>query len=263
MISKSVTRKLVSAFGMLFKDIEIREWDDVNDSWKSVINVPISYGPKDKWLSKVGIRQQSFDGTGSGFDDDMAITLPRISFELTGINYDSTRALNKKNFFAEVIDEDGNKLTKQYIGVPYDYNFDMYIMVKYVEHGTKIIEQILPFFSPELNVSLKLTGSENITMDVPVIIGGVSIDDQYEYDFTTRRQIIWTLNFTMKAYAFSPTKEEKIIKKAITNTGFINGSDKNIVLRDIIIPTVDGKNLDDVLSTDDYGFLETKEYLYE
>ena len=259
----SVTRKLVGAFGMIFKDIEIREWDDVGNDWKNKIKVPISYGPKDKWLSKVGIRQQSWEGTGSGFDDDIAITLPRIAFELTGINYDATRALNKKNFFATVIDNDGNKMTKQYVGVPYDYNFDVYIVVKYVEHVTKIIEQILPFFTPELNVSLKLTGAENITMDVPIIIGGISVDDQYEYDFTTRRQIIWTLNFTMKAYTFAEPKEGNIIKKAITGLGLIDTEGKSIVLKDTIIPTLQTKTLDEILSTDDYGFLETKEYTYE
>jgi hypothetical protein len=258
-MSQSTTRKFVSAFGMLFKDIEIRDWDETTNRWKKFIRVPIAYGPKDKWIEKIMVREQSFQGTGSGFDDDVAITLPRIAFQLTGVTYDSSRTLNKKNFYTSTVNNNGNIVSKQQVGIPYDYSFDIYVLVKYAEHGTKIIEQILPFFSPELNISLKLTGEENISIDVPVILTGISLDDSYEDDFIARRVITWTLNFTMKGMVFAPEQTHKIIKTAITGLGVGD----SLFKKNTTIPTMEGKTLDEILATDDFGYSEVTEYIYE
>ena len=258
-MKNSITRKLVGAFGMLFADIEVREWDDKAHKWKNQIKVPIAYGPKEKWLQRISVREQSFEGTGSGFDDDIAITLPRMAFELTGITYDSSRKLNRCNFYSTVIESDGNKKTKRWVGIPYDYSFDLSIMVKNVEHGTKIVEQILPFFTPELNVTLKMTGDEEIVIDVPVILTGISLDDVYEDDFIGRRAINWTLNFTMKALTYGPQKTNKVIKTAITGYGVAGVDQKDLFERAKVIPIVDGKTLDQIISTDDFGWLTTFE----
>ena len=248
-----ITRKLVSAFGALFSDITFREWDANINKWKNFIKVPVSYGPKEKFLARVRQRAEV------GFGDDVAMVLPRIAFELNGTSYDSARVLNKRNYYVESIDTDGNRVSRQCVGVPYDFSFSLYVMVKQVEHGTKIIEQILPFFTPQLNVTIKISGEHNISLDVPIILNSISLADNYEGDFTTRRDIVWTLDFTMKAFTFGPVSTGKIIKTAITELGIMDFEGKHLFQKNTTIPVVPGKTLDEIFLTDDWGFLTTTE----
>ena len=248
-----ITRKYISAFGSLFRNLTVREWDHVNKVWLNEIEVPISYGPKEKALARVEVRNQR------GFLDDIAMTLPRISWSLIGFHKDTNRILNKRNYYVGVIQDDGNKVQRQYVGTPYNFEFELSFMVKYAEHGTQLVEQILPMFTPQLNMILNITGINNITLDTPIILNDVTLSDEYEDDFKKRRVIIWTLNFTLKGVFLSSVEQIPIIKTVVVNFG----TESNAISKDIYttIPIMEGKTISEILITDDYGFSTTGEEL--
>ena len=264
----SLVKKYVSAFGFLFTGIEVRDWNKETKEWDKEIKVPVSYGPKEDFLARLKLREKTHS------IEQVAMTLPRISFEQKSIEYDPSRANNKQNYYSIEIDNDGNKKEKIYTGIPYNINFEVYVFVKYVEHGTQIIEQILPFFTPNLNLSLKVTGRQNISVDTPIILNSVTSNDTYEDSFTLRRAVTWTLNFTMKVLMFNGlgeagvgdgnTKEYPVIKKSIDNIGIIDKSgNKNKFEQSTTIPTVTGKTLDEISESDDWNELTTKQQLYD
>lgn len=189
-------RKYVVLFGTLFNDIHINR---VNPSSGDITNikVPISYGPKDKMLARLDA------------DPNLqrpAIVLPRMGFELTDINYAPTRKLNTIIKHVAVDPDNGNQLKYTYNPVPYDFNFILSIAVKNADDGTKILEQILPFFTPEWTPSVDLIPELGIKHDIPVVLNAVSSEDSYEGDFETRRALIWTLSFTLKGYVYGPVR---------------------------------------------------------
>ena len=148
-------------------------------------------------------------------DRETAVLLPRMSFEMSSVSYDSSRKLNTLGKVV-VKDVDSKKLKYQYNPVPYNFDFTLYVYVKNAEDATKIIEQILPFFTPEWTSSVSLIPEMNVTMDIPVTLNNISIEDTYEGDFKTRRALIWTLNFTLKGYIYGPVKKNAVIKFANT-----------------------------------------------
>jgi len=193
-------RKYVAMFGTLFNDIYIQR-DDTE-----VLKVPITYGPREKFLARLDdpdFRKQ-------------AITLPRISFEITSMSYDAARKLNKATKLQYPATSNSTRL-QAYNPIPYNINFELSIMVKNAEDGARIIEQILPFFTPDFTPSVILDSSMNLRYDVPLILEGHSIEDTYEGSFETRRALIHTLQFTMKAYILGPVTEAAVIKFANTN----------------------------------------------
>ena len=167
--------------------------------------VPIAYGPKEKWL--VRFRQ---DPT---LDQQVAIQLPRMGFEMTGMIYDGSRRLSATTKNIAFNSSDLKKIKYQYIPVPYNLNFSLSIFVKNADDGAQIIEQIVPFFGPEWNNTIKLVPSLGIKMDVPTILDGITIDDTYEGDFIARRALVYTANFTMKGWFFGPVKTSGVIKR--------------------------------------------------
>jgi hypothetical protein len=187
-------RKYVILFGTLFNDIHINRVDNTQGVTRT-IKVPISYGPKEKMLARLDA------------DPDLkrpAIVLPRMSFELTDLNYGPTRKLNT---LGKMVGVDQANLTKyQYNPVPYDLNFILSIAVKNVDDGTRILEQILPFFTPSWNSTVDLIPELGIILDIPIVLNAVSSEDSYEGNFEERRSIVWTLSFTMKGYIFGPTR---------------------------------------------------------
>jgi hypothetical protein len=187
-------RKYVILFGTLFNDIHINRVDNSQGVTRT-IKVPISYGPKEKMLARLDA------------DPDLkrpAIVLPRMSFELTDLNYGPTRKLNT---LGKMVGVDQANLTKyQYNPVPYDLNFILSIAVKNVDDGTRILEQILPFFTPSWNSTVDLIPELGIILDIPIVLNAVSSEDSYEGNFEERRSIVWTLSFTMKGYIFGPTR---------------------------------------------------------
>jgi hypothetical protein len=196
-----IFRKTIVAFGTLFNNIELRRSTEV-------MKVPLAYGPKQKFLARL---DQNPDPTNKRTQ----ITVPRISFEINGITYDSSRKVSPTQKIKFSKDTDENK--NVYMPVPYNLSFELAIISKNQEDGLQILEQILPYFQPHFNLSVKLLPDINETKDVPVILTNVDYEDDYEGDFATRRAITYTLQFTVKTYLYGPVTESKIIKKAITD----------------------------------------------
>ena len=200
------TRRYVAVFGTLFNDMQITRKNTSNDTVQSML-IPINYAPIQKILSRLD-QDPTFEAP--------AMTLPRMSFEITGMTYNPERKLTSLTRQTKV-DVDPNFLNKLYAPAPYDIEFQLNIMAKYNEDGTKILEQILPFFKPDVTVSVRLIDNFDFYLDIPVILNSVSFEDAYEADFLTRRTLIWTLNFTLKGYYFGPVQNKKIIKFVESN----------------------------------------------
>lgn len=200
----STTRKYVIAFGNAFNDIIIQRINSTGQPTQ-ILKIPLTYAPKDKMLARV-------EGD-KNLDKQIAITLPYLSFELLNIQYDGNR---KKNTLNQIVrkSQNPNKVRYTYQSVPYNLNFNLYIYVKNAEDGTKILEQILPYFKPQWDMTLNLIPELNIKLDTPLILNSVSSEDKYDGSFTERRAIIWTLNFTLEGEYFGPIKEKPIIKFA-------------------------------------------------
>lgn len=254
-------RKYVILFGTLFNDVYIRKTDGVDTT--QTIKVPISYGPKQKFLARLTQDPQ--------LNRPVAIQLPRMGFELTKISYASERKLPTINKIAVQNASDPGKLSYQYMPVPYDLDFNLYIMVKQARDGTRILEQILPFFTPDWTATLNLDSTMQHKYDVPVILNNVSNEDSYEGNFVERRALIWTLTFTLKGYIFGPTRTSKSIKNVginLYNVGTatdMNSAVGNTQVSEIIttIPTVAGKTLSQVEADDDYEIYQTIEQFYD
>mgnify|MGYP006175960813 FL=1 len=205
-------RKYVAVFGTLFNDINVVR-RDASDVIKEQIKVPIAYSPRDRWI----LRLRRARGV-SGTDEAVAMSLPRMGFDLTGITYDGTRKLNTMGQVYSANTAAGTStLMKQYNPVPYNFDFSLYSMVSNAEDGAQIFEQIVPFFTPEFTVTVNLIPSMNIAPDVTMVLGGVQIEDNYQGDFQSTREIIWTLNFTMKGYVYPDVKTGSVVKTVIVN----------------------------------------------
>lgn len=204
----STIRKYVILFGTLFNDIRITR-EDKNGNVVDLLKVPLSYAPKEKMLAR--------------FENDpeinrpFATLLPRMSFEQISMEYDGSRKLPTIGKIVVKDPDNPSKLKYQYNPVPYNLKFRLYVYVKNAEDGTKIIEQILPFFTPEWTVSVRLIQEMNVTMDIPIILDNIGIEDSYNGNFQDRRALIWTLEFTVKGYIYGPVKKTAIIKFANTN----------------------------------------------
>lgn len=196
------TRRYVAVFGTLFNDIEITRKDNSGASIQK-IKVPINYAPMQKILAKL---EQD-----PNLNSPSAITLPRMSFEITGMTYSAERKLTSLTKQVKGSPLSDGSVTTMYTPAPYDIEFQLNIMTKLNEDGMKIVEQILPFFKPDCTVSVKMIDDLGY-VDIPVVLNSVSQEDSYEADFQTRRALIWTLNFTMKGYFFSPTQTKRQIK---------------------------------------------------
>lgn len=202
-------RKSVIAFGNLFNNIHI---DRRNDSGEVVqtLKVPLSYAPKSKFLARIAAQPQSFEQSFQTF-------LPRLAFEMTGIVYDPGRRISlvQQN---RAVNSTSTTLNTQYAPTPYNINMMLYCYTKDQDDGLQIIEQILPYFNPDFNLSLNAIPALGIKNDLPIILDSVSYDDNYEADFNLRRAIIWTLSFTMKLNFFGPINKQGIIRTTTVNT---------------------------------------------
>lgn len=206
-------RKYVTLFGTLFNDIRITR-ETSEDALYQTINVPIGYGPKEKVLAR--LKQDP------NLDRKFAVQMPRMAFELTNVNYASERKLLTINRNRAVETADGLKQKYQYNPVPYDFMFSLYIFSKNAEDGTRILEQILPFFTPEWTATVNLIPEMGIAMDIPVVLLDVVSQDVYEDNFETRRTIMWTINFILKGYLFGPIRSSGVIN--IANTNFFDAT---------------------------------------
>lgn len=192
------TRKYVALFGTYFNQLRIKRTDNNGTEIQDMI-VPISYAPFQKILSRLT--------QDPNLDQKSSITLPRISFEMTSMSYDGTRKISP----IKKIRKNSLRDNFVYAGTPYNLEFSLYIMTKYNDDAMKLVEQILPFFNPEFTSTVRLLDDID-PIDVPLILNDVSSEDIYEGDYLTRRSIMWTLNFTMKAWYYGPVKQGKLIK---------------------------------------------------
>ena len=198
-----IIRKTVIGFGTLFNEVHVRHQDatgkDISD-----IKVPISYGPKQKFLARI---QQQPD-----LNKAVQISLPRMSFEVNNIQYDPSRKAGITQTFKA---SEGGKLKKVFMPVPYNLGFELNILTKLQDDSMQILEQILPFFQPGFTLTIDLAKSIGEKRDVPMVLDSITFTDDYEGNFETRRALIYTLNFTAKTYMFGPIADstEGLIRK--------------------------------------------------
>ena len=197
-------RKVVVAFGTIFNNINIVRTNNSGVVTQSM-KVPLAYGPKQKFLTR--LREDP------NLNKKVSLTLPRIGFEISGISYDSSRKLNSIQKLKKVNSStDGKTVSSQFMPVPYNMDFSLFVMAKSSDDALQIVEQILPFFQPDYTITLNDNTSMGTTRDVPIILNGVSYEDSYDGDFTERRVLMYTLTFTSKFYLYGPVTDQKVIK---------------------------------------------------
>jgi len=195
-------KKTTIGFGALFSQIKVIRRNPTSGVEAQVISVPIAFGPKEKTLSRI---DQDPSLTGHTY-----ITLPRMAFEITGYNYDTSRMVNRNNKIQCYKDQ---ILSAIYSPVPYNIEFSLYVLTKGTEDGLAIIEQILPLFTPEYSFTVNAIPEMNISQDIPVVLNGISVSDDYEGDFATRRLVTHTLNFTAKINLFGDLQTSGVITR--------------------------------------------------
>ena len=174
-------RKYVIIFGNLFNNIYVNR-KNAEGKVQQSIKVPLNYGPRDKALS---LLDQKPD-----FVPQNAITLPRMSFEQISMNYAPQRKLVTTGKRYNVTDSDASRLKFMFNPVPYDINMALSVMVKNADDGAQILEQILPYFTPEFTVSIKPVADMDLVQDTPIVLQGVTTEDTYEGNFEQRRALI-------------------------------------------------------------------------
>jgi hypothetical protein len=204
-------RKAIVAFGNLFSNIYIdrKQGDSVTGDTVQRLQIPLAYAPKEKWIVRLD--------SDPNLEGHTYTTLPRLSFEIIGYNYDSSRKTVRLGKISQQ-DSDSSK-TSVYAPVPYNLDISMYILTKNQEDGLQIIEQILPTFTPEYTLSINAVPGMDIVNNVPIILNSVSVSDEYDGDFQTRRFVTHTLNFQMKLHLYGPILGQNVIEQVITSIG--------------------------------------------
>jgi hypothetical protein len=248
-----IIKRTIIAFGTLFNEIYISHDNEQGDSI-SQIKVPLAYGPIQKFLAR--LQQQPV------LNKPVQITLPRMSFEMNSIQYDPSRKANVTQSFKAL---DVNNLKKVYLPVPYNIGFELNILTKLNEDALQIVEQILPFFQPSFNLTVDLLDSIGEKRDVPITLNSVSFQDDYEGDFSTRRSLIYTLQFTAKTYLFGPIADstEGLIRKVqvdlYTNTDIATA--KREVRYTVVPDPIDANPGDDFGFSEEWNFFDdSREY---
>ena len=242
-------RKYVAAFGTLFNDINI-ERKNSSGTVVERVKVPLAYGPRQKWILALS------DTTDQR--RVLAARLPRIGFALTGVSYDSVRKLNTviRNVAANTAST--GSVLSQYNPVPYNFDFELFILVNNAEDGTQILEQILPYFTPEFTVTINTIPDMGIKADVPIVLNSASQSDEYEGELATRRTIIWTLSFLLKGFVYPDVKSGTLIKSIEVNFRIPGDGDSDV--QDLEQEFIVLETTKDALATSDYILLETGNY---
>ena len=277
-----IFRSVIIGFGSLFNEIEIRHKDASDDTF-SIIKVPLAYGPTQKFLARM--EQEA------SLDKPIQMTLPRMSFEFNGLEYDSRRTSTRtKTFLVE--GPDGSTIQKGYLPVPYNMNIELSVMTKLNEDALQITEQILPYFQPSYSLPIKIGGGINATTNVPIVINNIQMLDEYEGNFDTRRTLVYTFNFTAQTEIYGPLSDvtDNIVKRSkvgyvaastgsFTSDGKLSNSAKAGYSRDVtysvspravkdydgVVATLTSENIDlstNVFTVDDGSKLTQGEYIY-
>lgn len=234
-------RKAIVAFGNMFNQITI-ERKDAAGNVIQLQRVPLSYSPKQKFISKI---QQQPDIDTNTFQ----VILPRMGFELISLDYDPNRKVSPIQQSRVV--NSATTASTQYAPTPYNLNILLYIYSRNQDDALQIIEQILPYFNPDYNLSLKAIPELNITNDLPILLSTIGFSDDYEGDEPSRRSIVWTLSFTMKLNFYGPVSKQGIIRKV--NTNLFNDQALTQQTQKVTVET-DPTNAN---VTDTFGFVET------
>ena len=236
-------RKVVVAFGTIFNNITIHRTDSNNNVVQS-IKVPLAYSPKEKFLTRLE-QQADLDNRS------VAVTLPRMGFEISGISYDSSRKLQKIGKFRSARSDRGDVMDYQYNPVPYNISLNLYSFTATAESGLQIIEQILPYFQPDYTVTINTIPSMGIKRDVPIILNSVNYEDTYDGAYTQRRAVNYTLSFTAKTYLYGPIYSQRVIKETQADLY----SDTPVSSREERVVVVPNPTSAD--ANDDFGFTTT------
>src|SRR5210317_1527908 len=237
-------RRMTIAFGQLFNNITVQN-TNATGGVTSRIKVPLAYAPKEKFLTRLD-QQSNLDNR------EMAITLPRLGFEISGISYDPSRKLQRLGQFKSVNTSDASKMYYQYNPVPYNISFNLYSFTATAEGGLQIVEQILPYFQPDYTVTINAIPEMGIKRDVPITLNSVNYDDTYDGSFTQRRAVNYTLGFTAKTYLYGPVYSKKVIKETQTDMYTDTADSPKREERIVIVP--DPTSAD---ANDDFGFTTT------
>ena len=241
-----IIRKTIVSFGTLFNAINIRHDDKSGNTYRE-LKVPLAYGPSQKFLARL---EQQAD-----LNKPVGITLPRMSFEMNNVSYDSSRKSGVTQTFKA---SDGTNIKKVFMPVPYNIGFELNILAKLNDDALQIIEQILPYFQPSFNLTVDLVKSIGEKRDIPIVLDSINFQDDYEGDFSTRRALIYTLGFTAKTYLFGPVAESTsgLIKKV--QVDYATNTDTQNAKREVRY-TVTPKPAD-AGPDDDFGFSETTSF---
>jgi hypothetical protein len=200
-------RKYVVLFGNMFNNILLVRQDKDNNAEIERFKIPILYAPKEKYYARL---QSDPD-----LQRELQISLPRLSFEMTGLTYDATRKQN--SLLKAAAANTSTKATMQYIGVPYDLSFELNLYTRNIDDGAHVVEQILPYFNPDYTVTTNLIPELGFERDIPIILKSVRNNIEHEGNFDAVRFVTWTLEFTMKVHFFGPVSTPKIIRKVDAN----------------------------------------------
>lgn len=201
-----IIRKMVVSFGSIFNNIKLVRYNQAGTLEVERINVPISYANKEKFY-----RRLIEDPT---LANQTLTVLPRMAFEMTGITYDGLRKIsNHQEIFEDVAPNSKNRIR----WVPYNFDFNLSIFVRNTEDGTQIVEQILPYFTPDYTVAVDFVSMDGLVLDVPIILNSISYEPDYEGLPDNTRTLIWNLNFTMKGYFFGAINQVSVIRKSTAN----------------------------------------------
>ena len=244
-------RNTVIAFGTIFNNINIKRLDSSGNPLQN-IKIPLSYSPKEKFIARLD-QQASLTGT----DSSVAITLPRMAFDITGYAYDPSRKLNKNQRRGVVTtNADTSKLNAQYSPVPYDVSIELNVFTANSDDGLQVIEQILPYFQPDYTVTMIENSVMDSKRDIPFILESVNYEDSYAGSLTDTRRITYTLSFTAKIYLYGPISTGAVIKTVSADL-YDNTSDKSPSRKERVTVTPNPTSAD---KDDTYTYTTTLEF---
>jgi len=201
-------RKAIIAFGTIFNGITIVRKNSDGQAIQS-LRVPLAYSTKQKFLSRIE-NQPTVESRG-----DIAMVLPRIGFEILGLNYDPTRKISQIQKHRNTIQSNALNVKTQFVSTPYDMSISLYVFAKNQEDGLQILEQIIPYFNPDFNVTVNDLPEMDIKRDIKIVLDGIAYEDNTAGTFEDRQSIVWSLNFTMKLNFYGYVADQGIIREAI------------------------------------------------
>ncbi len=242
-------RKVIISFGTMFNDIHLVRKDN-NGTITQSMKVPLAYGPREKFL--VRLREDA------DLTKQVALTLPRMGFEIKNLSYDSARKLNRVQRFKTVKGSETKQLDTQYMPVPYNLDIELYVMAKQSDDALQIVEQILPYFQPDYTITVADLGG-GTKRDVPVVLNSITYEDNYEGEFEQRRALIYTLAFTAKFYLYGPVSSSKVIN-TVSVDQYTDMPDKSPRREQRYTVTPNPSTAD---ADDNFGFNETTSFFQD